>query len=145
MATLITLAFLVLCIIICYTDWDDVLFGFFAFLFAISLIVTAIVGVNVTNGRTLNAKIAMYEEENQRIEQEINVLVEQYMNYEASTYGDLKGESSITLVSLYPELKSDTLVQRQIEVYIDNNSQIRKLKEKLIELSVLKWWLYFGK
>ena len=58
--------------------------------------------------------------------------------------GELKGESSITLVSLYPELKADTLVTKQIEVYIDNNKKIKNLKEKKINLSVKKWWLYFG-
>ena len=75
----------------------------------------------------------------------MNALVEQYMNYESGTYGELKGESSITLVSLYPELKADTLVTKQIEVYIANNEKIKELKEKKIDLSVKKWWLYFGK
>ena len=61
------------------------------------------------------------------------------------TYGELKNESSITLVSLYPDLKSDELVKKQIEVYESNNKEIREMKEKKINLKVLKWWLYFGK
>lgn len=115
--------------------------GFFFFVF---LVISIFVGIGVVNGRTLDSKIAMYTEENENIETEMNSLVEQYMNYESGTYGELKGESSITLVSLYPELKADTLVTKQIEVYIANNEKIKNLKEKKINLSVKKWWLYFG-
>ena len=114
------------------------------FFFLGFLVISMFVGIGVANGRTLDSKISMYTEENENIETEINSLVEQYMNYESGTYGELKGESSITLVSLYPELKADTLVTKQIEVYIANNEKIKQLKEKKIELSVKKWWLYFG-
>ena len=65
--------------------------------------------------------------------------------FETDTYGELKNESSITLVSLYPDLKSDELVKKQIDVYESNNKEIREMKEKKIDLKVLKWWLYFGK
>ena len=91
-----------------------------------------------------NKKIEMYQEENAIIEQQINDLVTNYMEYEQDTFKDFKSESSITLVSLYPELKSDELVQAQIDTYIENNNKIKKLKEAAIDLSVLKWWLYFG-
>lgn len=87
----------------------------------------------------------MYTEENQNIEEDMNILVEQYMNYESDTYGNLKNESSITLVSLYPELKADTLVEKQIEIYTENNKKIKELKEKIINISNYKWLLYFGR
>ena len=67
------------------------------------------------------------------------------MNYESDTYGNLKNESSITLVSLYPELKADTLVEKQIEIYTENNKKIKELKEKIINISNYKWLLYFGR
>ena len=145
MIILITAIVFVLLLVAICKDWDGEIGGFFGGAFLIGLVLTAIFGGLIINGRTLNAKIAMHEEENQRIETELNVLVEQYMNYEANTYGDLKGESSITLVSLYPELKADALVEKQIEIYTNNNSKIRGLKEKLINISNYKWWLYFGK
>lgn len=75
----------------------------------------------------------------------MDVLVSQYMKFETDTYGKLKNESSITLVSLYSDLKSDELVKKQIEVYETNNKEIRKMKEEKINLKVAKWWLYFGK
>ena len=92
----------------------------------------------------VDKKIEMYQEENAIIEQQINDLVTNYMEYEQNTFKDFKSESSITLVSLCHELKSDELVQAQIDTYIENNNKIKKLKEAAIDLSVLKWWLYFG-
>ena len=130
-----------LCLFKCKDSESACVPGFFFFVF---LVISIFVGIGVVNGRTLDSKIAMYTEENENIETEMNSLVEQYMNYESGTYGELKGESSITLVSLYPELKADTLVTKQIEVYIANNEKIKNLKEKKINLSVKKWWLYFG-
>ena len=96
-------------------------------------------------GAVIDEKIAMYKKENTKIENQMDVLVSQYMKFETDTYGELKNESSITLVSLYPDLKSDELVKKQIEVYESNNKEIREMKEKKINLKVLKWWLYFGK
>lgn len=144
MLIVLTVLFLIL-FLLCFCKWDEDLACIPGFLFLAFLIISIFVGIGVTNGRTLDNKIAMYTEENENIEADMNALVEQYMNYESGTYGELKGESSITLVSLYPELKADALVTKQIEVYIANNEKIKELKEKKIDLSVKKWWLYFGK
>lgn len=99
----------------------------------------------VGTGFTIENTIAMYEEENASIEESINVTVKGYMDFEASTYGELKDKDAINLVSLFPELKSDTLVQKQIEVYVANNAKIKELRETKIELSKSKWMLYFGR
>ena len=48
------------------------------------------------------------------------------------------------LVTLYPELKADTLVAKQIEIYTNNNQKIKELKEQKLYGKVYKWWLYFG-
>lgn len=95
--------------------------------------------------QTINAKILMYEEENTSIEESIDATVKNYMEFESKTYSDLKSEDAINLVSLFPELKADTLVQKQIELYISNNNSIKELKEEKIDLSKIKWKLYFGK
>lgn len=144
MAILLTVVFFILFIVAICRDWDEEAGVFFCGGFVVGLIAIAIFGALVINGRTLDAKIAMYTEENKNIETQMDDLVEQYMNYESGTYGELKGESSITLVSLYPELKADALVTKQIEVYTSNNEKIKELKEKLINISNYKWWLYFG-
>ena len=100
---------------------------------------------NVLSYKYIDEKIAMYQEENTKIEEQIDTLVQNYMKYESDTYGEFKGNDAITLVSLYPDLKSDELVQKQIEVYTTNNQKIKELKEQKIDIVKDKWWLYFGK
>ncbi len=114
------------------------------FSFFLLMWVFALVNI-VGTGYTIDSKIAMYEEENASIEESIDVTVKSYMDFEASTYGKLKDKDAINLVSLFPELKSDTLVQKQIEVYIANNDEIKRLKEEKIDLPKSKWKLYFGR
>ena len=114
----------------------------------ICLVMIIVIGVSVCSvveGSVIDNKIAMYQEENTNIETQMDVLVEKYMDYESETLGELKGKSSIALVSLYPELKTDELVKQQVEVYTSNNEKIKELKEQKINLSIWKWWLYFGK
>lgn len=123
---------------------DEDFAGFFLTCFCVLLVIGIFLGISVSNGKTIDEKIAMYQEENTKIEKQIDILVSNYMDYESDTYGKFKSESSITLVSIYPELKSDKLVEEQISVYEGNNKKIRELKEDKINLKVKKWWLYFG-
>ena len=111
----------------------------------ISTIVTIVLLVCVLNRVNIDKKIAIYEEENTKIEQQIAYTVKQYQEYETGIFTEVAPESSITLVALYPELKSDTLVQSQIEVYVENNKTIKELKSSAINAPVYRWWLYFGK
>lgn len=111
----------------------------------ISTIVTIVLLVCVLNRVNIEKKIAIYEEENTKIEQQIADTVKQYQEYETGIFTEVAPESSITLVALYPELKSDTLVQSQIEVYVENNKTIKELKSSAINAPVYRWWLYFGK
>lgn len=101
-------------------------------------------GADVVKGRTYDKKIEMYQEENKKIENQIDLVVQKYMTHEDETFKKAKSESSMTLVSLYPELKSDSLVKEQIKIYNKNNSKIKELKESQIDINTAKWWLYFG-
>ena len=111
----------------------------------ISTIVAIVLLICVLNRVNIDKKISLYEEENAKIEQQISDAVKRYQEYETGIFTDIAPESSVTLVTLYPELKSDTLVQSQIEVYIENNKAIKELKSLAINASVYRWWLYFGK
>lgn len=94
---------------------------------------------------TINEKVAMYEEQNAKIEAQIETAVKQYQEYESGIMTEIGDKSSyITLVSLYPELKADTLVSKQIEAYLNNNQMIASLKEQMLNERVYRWWLYFG-
>lgn len=101
---------------------------------------------DVVNSKYIDEKIMMYEEENTEIENDINTLVMNYMIYEGETYSKFKteGTDSISMIQLYPDLKSDTLVQQQIQIYTKNNEKIKELKEQQINYKSSKWWLYFG-
>ena len=142
MASLFFVAFLIITILVACSD-DEAAFAPGLVMFG-SLVLVAISIFNVVDGRVIDNRIAMYQQENTKIETQMDILVERYMDYESETFGELKSESSITLVSLYPELKADELVKQQVEVYTTNNEKIKELKEQKISLSIWKWWLYFG-
>lgn len=109
------------------------------------LIVTFVLTCEVMSETAISKKIVMYEEENTKIENQMALLAEKYMNYESKTLKEFKPEESISLISLYPELKSDALVQKQLDVYLNNNNQIKALKGDLIDIGTSKKFLYFGK
>lgn len=110
----------------------------------ISVIAALVLIGQVAKLRVIDEKIEMYEEQNIQIESQIAECVKQYQEYEGNIMTEVKPESYITLVSLYPELKADTLVSKQIEIYISNNEKIKELKEFKINGSIYRWWLYFG-
>ena len=130
--------------IVAVAIYEDDIASFFLVCFCVLFVIAIFLGFSMSNGRVMDEKITMYQEENNKIEKQLDTLVSNYMNYESNTYEKFKSESSVTLVSMYPELKSDKLVEEQISVYEENNKKIRELKEDKINLKVKKWWLYFG-
>ena len=108
--------------------------------FIAAMIVT---GVVVSDSK-LDARLEMYQEENAKIEQQIAEVVQQYQEYETAIFTEVTPESAMTLVTMYPELKSDTLVSSQIDIYVKNNEKIKELKLEKIDAPLYKWWLYFG-
>lgn len=109
------------------------------------IIAICCIAPQVATASTIDSKIAMYQEENATIEQNIDRVVDAYLEHEHETFADLKTEeSSITLVTLFPELKSDTLVQQQLEIYVDNNAKIKELKEAKIDIAKKRWLIYFS-
>ena len=85
-------------------------------------------------------------EENTNIETKVKETVRAYMNFEESTYTELIKDADLTTLMIkYPELNSNELVKTEINLYIENNNKIKELKEKKIDKTILKWWLYFGK
>lgn len=110
----------------------------------ISFIALIILLISVSKLKVIDTKIEMYQCENTKIENQITECVKQYQQYESDVFTEVAPESAMTLVALYPELKSDTLVSKQIDIYIENNQLIKQLKEQKINGSVWSWWLYFG-
>ncbi len=128
-----------------YNDYD-VVSGICAFLCVILFISDCVCGVSLfSKSYTIPKKIAMYEEENQKIESKISATVEKYMQYEKDIMYEVSPEDdSMTLISLYPDLKSDQLIQSEIDTYIQNNITIKELKSGMINVSMYKFLVYFG-
>ena len=96
-----------------------------------------------------DAKIAVCEEENRRIESQVEVTVNHYLEYEQGVFdkidiSDYSGDRLLLISQLYPELKADTLLQQQLDLYVKNNEEIRELKLEKIDNHKWKFWLYFG-
>ena len=125
-----------------YSNTDGIFGSFFSI---ILIAVFCFFADDVISEKTIEKKIAAYEESNEEIETQIGTLVQNYMEYEKDTFSSIKNEDYMFLVLLYPELKSDELVQSQMSLYVDNNKKILKLKEQKIDIAKSKWWLYFGK
>lgn len=111
----------------------------------IALISTIACSVEVSSERAIDNKIAIYQEENQNIETTVATVVKNYQDYEQQTFKELSPQEITVAISLYPELKSNELVVKQLDIYAQNNAEIKKLKTDKANLITYKWWLYFGK
>ena len=133
------------CCIFMDNDTGEVFSGFGSLISVVALIGIIInIGILI-NGRTFDDKIEMYEQENAAIEQSVDVLVKDYYKHESDTYSSLKPENAVLFASAYPELQSNELATKQLEIYVDNNNKIKELKEDQINLSKNRFWLYFGR
>ena len=102
-------------------------------------------GIAVSKQGTIDDKITMYLEENTKIEEQVNILVDDYMKHESEVYGNAKTASPVVLAQMYPEIKADDLIRSQIDIYVANNDIIKSLKLSKINGPIYRWWLYFGK
>lgn len=99
---------------------------------------------NLYETQGVNQKIKMYETQNRQLKRKIDMTVKDYMGHEKDTYKEFKAGDGMVLITTYPELRSNKLVEEQINTYQSNNRKIAKLKEKEIDCNVTRWWLYFG-
>lgn len=109
-----------------------------------TLIAILVIAPDVNTEFVIDQKIELYEHENSIIEQRIDTVVKEYMAYEKETYADLSAVDPVAKVTLFPELKADTMVQAQIQTYTQNWEKILSLKEEKVNLLTKRWWLSFG-
>lgn len=110
----------------------------------VCLVIIGMFSHSLASLRVVDEKIEILQAENEAIEQQMAVIVQQYQEHEKEVFSEVSPESAIQLVTLYPELKSDTLVARQMEIYYANHEALRDLKLSKANESVYRWWLYFG-
>ena len=151
--SIVGIALLVVGIVFCVrTDGDDgsiTMTGVGVFITLGVGIAMMFVGNTVLMYSQMDERITLYQEENIRIEEQIKTTVEAYQEYEKEIFENIdlekiSGDKVILLASIYPELKSDVLVQELISVYVENNNQIKELKTKKLDYKISCWWLYFG-
>ena len=111
---------------------------------SIFIILVAVISctIEASKSTVVDNKIAMYQEENKKIEKEITSVVNSYKDYEKEVISNTG--QMVTILIKFPELKSNELVKKQLDVYLNNNDKIKSLKEEKIDYQVSKWWLYFG-
>lgn len=94
----------------------------------------------------IDNKIEILQQENAVIEQRVEGTVKQYQDYEIGIFTDSTqdvGSDVVVLVERYPELKSNELVKQQLDLYIENNQEIKDLKLEQLKKYKYELWLFF--
>ena len=142
----IALTVSIICFYKCYADGVFIALNFvFSFLLVVSLIAVMILGVRYSNIRIVDNKIEIYQTENTKIENQIETVVKSYKEYENETFTALVPSGNVEMLfTMYPELKSNTLVEKQIELYVSNNKLIKELQIEKLQYRLYGWWLFFN-
>lgn len=129
-------------------NWDDgaviasLVSGIPIILF--SLVALFVCLTPITSQKAINEKIEFYEEENQRIENSITIVVEKYLQHEEIVYDNLSVDEVNAYLVVYPELRSNEIISKQIDVLASNSDKLKELKSEKADISTYKWWVYFG-
>lgn len=109
-----------------------------------SIIAIIVVAISFSCANIIPNKIKVLEEQNLKIETQINSIAEDYLAHEGKTYDKLTPDNVEVFAVAYPQLASNETVTRQMGVYIENNNKITELKLEWCNRNVYAWWLYFG-
>lgn len=145
MATLLLIIFIVITIfLVIINDWD---YEIFTVVTLAGAVLSGIVVLILLFSYPFNVdkKIDMYMQENAEIEQKVKATVQAYTDYEQETYKNLIESADLQILLIkYPELNSNELVKKEIEIYVSNNDKIKSLKEQRIDKKLIGWWLFFN-
>lgn len=123
----------------------------FDFVGAILSVVVAIIfgfmtlGVSIAYIDIFNVdnKIEIYIEENKKIESDVSIAVGNYQTHENSTFKEII-DNPTALAVVCPELKSNELISKQIDLYIKNSQKIKDLRLAKTSKDVYEFLLYLG-
>ena len=116
--------------------------------FTIFLFVTAIVvGVYNYDKSTIDSRLSVLEEQNQVVLSQIEPLVQHALEYESNTYKDFKLDANklIAFTQLYPDLKANSFLNKQIDIILANQQEIKQLKLDKASLNAYHFWLWTSK
>lgn len=135
-------------LIIGMTQYEDVLSALGAGIFIIFLFVTAIaVGIYNYDKSTVDTRLIILEEQNQVVLSQIEPIVQHALEYESNTYKDFKldADKLIAFTQLYPDLKANSFLNKQIDIILANQQEIKKLKIDRASLNAYHFWLWTPK
>ncbi len=113
-----------------------------------SLVILLITGgVYNYDSSTIDNRLNVLEEQNQIVLSQIEPLVQQALEYESSTYKDFKLDAAkvIAFTQLYPELKANSFLNKQIDIIVANQEEIKQLKLDKASLNAYHFWLWTPK
>ena len=125
--------------------WIKGIVGIFSLMATIGLFIALMIFIpKVATEQKYEAQIETIQESNAVVEQQICSAVETYLKHEENVYEKIDVTVAIGLFSAYPNLKSNELVQSLIDTYQNNAAEIKSLKLEKINLSTIKFLVYFG-
>lgn len=144
----ILLAIGLILIILGIAEDEDVLSGIGAAIFIVFLFITVIAaGIYNYDKSTIEIRLSVIEEQNQTVLAQIEPLVQQALEYESNTYKDFKLDAAkvIAFTQLYPNLKANDFLNKQIDIILANQEEIKQLKLDKASLNAYHFWLWTPK
>ena len=136
-------------LIICGGFRDDEGIIILGFIVGFPTLVAILIAGGVYNydSSTINSRLAVLEEQNTTVLTQVEPLVQQALNYESSTYKDLKLDVNklIIFAQMYPELKANDFLRMQIDIILCNQQEIKQLKLDKASLNAYHFWLWTPK
>lgn len=104
-------------------------------------------GIYNYDSSTIDSRLAVLEEQNTTVLTQVEPLVQQALNYESSTYTDLKLDVNklIIFAQMYPKLKANDFLRMQIDLILCNQQEIKQLKLDKASLNAYHFWLWTPK
>lgn len=130
------------------TKYEETITGIGEVIFVVFLFVTAlVVGLYNYDKTTINSRLVVLEEQNQVVLSQIEPLVQQTLEYESNTYKDFKLDANklIAFSQLYPDLKANSFLNKQIDIILANQAEIKQLKLDKASLNAYHFWLWTPK
>lgn len=127
---------------------DEFLGGFgLVILIAATGVLLMVGGVYNYRTSTIDSRLAVLEEQNTTVLTQVEPIVQQALNYESSTYKDLKLDVNklIIFAQMYPNLKANDFLHMQIDIILCNQEEIKQLKLDKASLNAYHFWLWTPK
>ena len=104
-------------------------------------------GIYNYDSSTIDSRLAVLKEQNTIVLTQIEPLVQQALEHESSTYKDLKLDVAkvIAFTQLYPDLKANSFLNKQIDIILINQEEIKQLKLDKASLNSFHFWLWTPK